>query len=97
MSAIGSVGLKTSEFLIVFLSFGLIALSGLDINDGVVSFHLDLMAAVSAMGGGTVYAGLRTALKHKAAPSTEPQAAPTKEEVATEVLKQLQTPKETSE
>lgn len=92
----GSIGIKTSEFFALFFAFAIVALSGLDITAGVIDYHLDLVAAMGALGASGVYGISRTALKHKTA-SADAKAAPTKEEVATEVLKQLQTPKESTQ
>ena len=90
----GTAGIKTSEFLAMFLAFAIVGLSGLDITAGVIDYHLDLTAALGALMASGVYGVSRTALKHKTAStgSTEP---PTVEEVAKQVLSDLKQEKST--
>lgn len=85
----GTAGIKTSEFLGMFFAFALIALSGLDVKAGVVTYHLDMAAALAALGASTVYGGYRTVLKRKAA-SAAPAPPPSAEEVAKHILSDLQ-------
>lgn len=97
MSAIGAAGLKSSEFLALFFAFAIVALSGLDVTAGVIDYHLDLKAALGALVASGLYGGYRTALKHKAVPTTPPpEPAPTAEQVADALIQKATKPKETS-